>query len=378
MKDLESIYENLVKINSELKNIFLLNCGGNLDLFEIFHLDIHEQLNIFVADTHRPYHPSNIRNAKNIFLFDDSTSTDVTTEVSEAEIDLLASFESTFQDDSDEELYDEEDLKLLEALGSSDEDSMDEEDDNTLTLKQQRQSSQPTNGTHTQRRNKNINNDKREAKRSSKKQKTTETFDEEQVFTYTQNESQQQPLQSQSNSLELEQSEISFKQKQKQNNNNKYSDSEDEDNEMKRRVRDTYIEDDDDEDDEEKSFIESDEEDLPTIKRQKRKREMIETVLSKARTRKRIAKVGLVAASEESSHGFTSAGLLYAMALNLGISKPDHLWYGILGLTDQFVHQKIGRERYEGDLVYFAEQVKTIFPNSSTSSQNQQQWSSSG
>lgn len=49
-----------------LRSIFLINCGGNMDLFGLFDLHENNNLSIYVVDTHRPYHSSNVKNMKNV------------------------------------------------------------------------------------------------------------------------------------------------------------------------------------------------------------------------------------------------------------------------------------------------------------------------
>eukprot|EP01126_Amoeba_proteus_P040439 TRINITY_DN4313_c0_g1_i12.p1 TRINITY_DN4313_c0_g1~~TRINITY_DN4313_c0_g1_i12.p1 ORF type:complete len:356 (-),score=54.15 TRINITY_DN4313_c0_g1_i12:1061-2128(-) len=66
--------------------------------------------------------------------------------------------------------------------------------------------------------------------------------------------------------------------------------------------------------------------------------------------------------TDESSHratsyGFTVAGIMYVLATNLQLNDNQMLWWGILGLTDQFVHQKIGIDRYQTDYNHFQDEV---------------------
>jgi cell division control protein 45 len=56
-------------------------------------------------------------------------------------------------------------------------------------------------------------------------------------------------------------------------------------------------------------------------------------------------------------HAFTSAGLMYALASKLERETNELLWYAIVGLTDQFIHQRIDRMRYLGDMQHFREEV---------------------
>jgi cell division control protein 45 len=221
MADLDSVYNIMVKDNDDIGCIFMINCGGSVDLYEKFHLDQHEDLFIFVADSHRPYHPSNVKNAQSILILDDITATEVSYDMTEEELRSLAKFETSqgqeYNEDSD---LDDSDSDL-------EEDSMD---------------------------------------------------DQEGDGAYMEGEGRR--------------------------------------------------------------------------KRGRRRKEQ---------------EIGLVAASEESHHGFTASGLIYALALQIGINRKDLLWYSIIGLTDQYIHQRISQGRYKGDLRFFAEKVKNFESASSSS-----------
>lgn len=228
MADLEKVYHSMIKGNEELACIFMINCGGNVDLFEKMRLDLHSDLFIFVADSHRPYHPSNVKNAQNIIILDDISANDVSYDMTDAE---LKSFQNEAKAD-DDDISDEDSIDENDSSSDDEQDlSMDTDDDN-----------------------------ERKPKRRRKKEKARET--------------------------------------------------------------------------------------------------------------------GLVAASDISTHGFTAAGLLYALALQIGMNRKDLLWYAILGLTDQYVHQRIGGARYRGDLRFFVEKVKN-FESSSSSNNNSSSSSSS-
>ncbi|XP_049852239.1 cell division control protein 45 homolog [Schistocerca gregaria] len=114
----------MVKDNEYLKSIVMFNVGGSVDLFEVFHLDQHSNLYIYVVDSHRPYHPSNVRNAQSVFLLDDSTDTGVSCDVNEEEIRELACSsgvstdeEMEVSEDTDEESQKHWYKKLEQKLG---------------------------------------------------------------------------------------------------------------------------------------------------------------------------------------------------------------------------------------------------------------------
>nr|KAJ3417733.1 hypothetical protein HK105_000861 [Polyrhizophydium stewartii] len=59
-------------------------------------------------------------------------------------------------------------------------------------------------------------------------------------------------------------------------------------------------------------------------------------------------------------HGTSAAVLLHKMATQLGRDNSDHLWCAIVGLTDQFIHNRVAIVRYL-DLVHeFKEQVEVV------------------
>lgn len=222
MSDLERVYNTMVKDNEDLACVFMINCGGNVDLYDVMHLDEHDELFIFVADSHRPYHPSNVKNAQNILVLDDISSTEIMYEMTEEEVRSMAIYEADEQDTYSDESEESEEDSEAEEVGE-DIDGLGEEEEERETRK-------------------------------------------------------------------------------------------------KRRRREKRVE------------------------------------------------FGLVAASEQSTHGFTAAGLLYALALQVGINRKDLLWYSILGLTDQYVHQRIGGSRYRGDLRFFLEKVRNFESSSAAAS----------
>jgi cell division control protein 45 len=56
-------------------------------------------------------------------------------------------------------------------------------------------------------------------------------------------------------------------------------------------------------------------------------------------------------------YGSTVAGLTYALASQLNKANNELLWYALVGLSDQFLHQKIDEERYMSDVVHFKTEV---------------------
>lgn len=230
MADLDHVYNTMVKDNDDLNCIFMINCGGSVDLYDKLHLDEHDDLWIFIADSHRPYHPSNVKNAQHILILDDISAEDVTYELTEAEMQsmaiIAASEEDEYSDDSDLDGSDSEAEEVGEGVND----------------------------------------------------------------------------------------------------------------------------------------IEEDEEEGENKRRRRRKEKTVD--------------VGEVAASERSTHGFTAAGLLYALALQIGVNRKDFLWYSILGLTDQYVHQRIGGARYKGDYRFFLEKVRNFEASSSATASSSDDYNS--
>lgn len=53
---------------AQLRSLVLLNCGGSIDLFDLFSLDVHQHLTVYVADSHRPYYQANIDNKQQVIF----------------------------------------------------------------------------------------------------------------------------------------------------------------------------------------------------------------------------------------------------------------------------------------------------------------------
>ncbi|KAJ3036486.1 hypothetical protein HDV00_002695 [Rhizophlyctis rosea] len=93
--DLSEANESIIQDNDQLRSIFLINCGGLVDITE--YLSINEQMTIYVADSHRPANLHNLLAHDNVMVLDDGESSgDVFKEIKEA-------FEELEFEDSDEE-----------------------------------------------------------------------------------------------------------------------------------------------------------------------------------------------------------------------------------------------------------------------------------
>lgn len=117
-------------------------------------------------------------------------------------------------------------------------------------------------------------------------------------------------------------------------------DSDDRDDEMDEDSVDEEEEEDEDDDmDDDGDGMEYDEDDLGDRTR---------------RRRRGFAKMGA------STHAFASAGLLYALSTKINKDTNEYLWNGILGITDQLIHQRIDRRRYLLNLSHFRNEVARL------------------
>jgi len=85
----------------------MFNCGGSIDLFDEFQLHECSHLQLYVCDSHRPFHPSNIANQQQIYLLDDKERTSdinpaVNMETQDADVDIV------MDDNSDLDISDED------------------------------------------------------------------------------------------------------------------------------------------------------------------------------------------------------------------------------------------------------------------------------
>ncbi|XJO78859.1 hypothetical protein BDV3_003236 [Batrachochytrium dendrobatidis] len=56
-------------------------------------------------------------------------------------------------------------------------------------------------------------------------------------------------------------------------------------------------------------------------------------------------------------HGMAASGLMFALASQLGRSNSDYLWYGIVGLTDQYIQNKVSLVKYIDLVKSYQEEV---------------------
>lgn len=68
-EDITSAYEMHIKPAKALRSVVMLNCGGAVDLFEELRLYEKPELIVYVFDSHRPFHPNNIKNVNQVRHF---------------------------------------------------------------------------------------------------------------------------------------------------------------------------------------------------------------------------------------------------------------------------------------------------------------------
>ncbi|KAH9265750.1 hypothetical protein BASA84_001452 [Batrachochytrium salamandrivorans] len=81
----------------------------------------------------------------------------------------------------------------------------------------------------------------------------------------------------------------------------------------------------------------------------------VSTTLARDRSRKRKSDTMIAALSL----GPTS-GLMYTITSQLGRSNSNHLWYGIIGLTDYYIHNKVSLVKYVELIKSFQEEVNLV------------------
>ncbi|GAM22092.1 hypothetical protein SAMD00019534_052670, partial [Acytostelium subglobosum LB1] len=109
LDDLIDVNNTLMLDNEELKTIVMINCGGNIDIESLL-TNLNENQLVYIIDSHRPYHRSNVDNQNHVIIIDDGSF-----------------MEEQIDEEDDDELQDEEDLDDDEEEDLDDED--DEEED---------------------------------------------------------------------------------------------------------------------------------------------------------------------------------------------------------------------------------------------------------
>ncbi|KAN0025707.1 hypothetical protein ACTFIU_010301 [Dictyostelium citrinum] len=125
-EDLENVNSQLLE-NEEIKSIIMINCGGNIDITNVF-TNLNDQQVAYIIDSHRPYSINNINNESSVLIIDDGTY------IEQDELQQLSD-ESEFEDEDEdleieEESEDEaEETELDPENGDNPEN--DDEDENT-------------------------------------------------------------------------------------------------------------------------------------------------------------------------------------------------------------------------------------------------------
>jgi cell division control protein 45 len=90
----------------------------------------------------------------------------------------------------------------------------------------------------------------------------------------------------------------------------------------------------------------------------------------KARAEKREANLRIEKYSSRSYHAGPSAFLMFTLAVELRKDTNEALWWGIIGLTDQFVNSSIGRKEYESILRVLIPEVSRLNPDEARQAAN--------
>eukprot|EP00808_Paulinella_micropora_P021793 g56480.t1 len=103
-EDIARANEELIKGSDQFKSIIMLNCGGIVDLREF--LSLTDEMSVYVIDSHRPYHLSNVRqDNEQIRILEAS---DQEQEEYPSDVEDLEESEKSAGEGSDEEMADEE------------------------------------------------------------------------------------------------------------------------------------------------------------------------------------------------------------------------------------------------------------------------------
>ncbi|KAN0034856.1 hypothetical protein ACTFIV_001389 [Dictyostelium citrinum] len=124
-EDLENVNSQLLE-NEEIKSIIMINCGGNIDITNVF-TNLNDQQVAYIIDSHRPYSINNINNESSVLIIDDGTY------IEQDELQQLSD-DSEFEDE-DEDLEIEEESEEAEEETELDPENEDnpenDEDENT-------------------------------------------------------------------------------------------------------------------------------------------------------------------------------------------------------------------------------------------------------
>lgn len=92
---------HLVEENEDFRTIILLNCGGSIDI-SLYFQGLRETSTVYVFDSHRPYHVSNLEN-KQVWLVGEETEGDENRLMRESIKDSSPAGEENAEDNQSEE-----------------------------------------------------------------------------------------------------------------------------------------------------------------------------------------------------------------------------------------------------------------------------------
>ncbi|KAJ3274460.1 hypothetical protein HK104_004085, partial [Borealophlyctis nickersoniae] len=243
-RDLAQANEDLVADNAQLRSIFMLNCGGLVDLDEW--LDLAETVTVYVADSHRPLVLHSLYGTDRVVVLDDGDlDSDRMREIKDA-FEVLE-FEQEEEDEGDSEGSEDEGF---------DEEKSDEEEEGVEEDEAGKEEAEgPENG------------DPKDPKSPNKRKRESNGTDA---------------------------SALRFHKKKRKESRRR--------EELKDLLRNYY--------------------------------------------------------NEGTSYGMSTAGLMYTMATQLGRSSADLLWLSIIGLTDQYLQDRVSSHRYNTFVDALKEEVR--------------------
>ncbi|KAK5576630.1 hypothetical protein RB653_007774 [Dictyostelium firmibasis] len=171
-EDLENVNSTLLE-NEEIKSIIMINCGGNIDITNVF-TNLNDQQVAYIIDSHRPYSLNNITNESSVLIIDDGTY------IEQDELQQLSDDSEEEDDGMDDDDDDDEDGENLK-VGNDDEDD-DDGDENEE--KQQEEDNKDENSDNEDnvnekksKKNKKNKKDKKSKRKHRKKKKSNEKLE---------------------------------------------------------------------------------------------------------------------------------------------------------------------------------------------------------
>ncbi|EGG16230.1 cell division cycle protein 45 [Cavenderia fasciculata] len=278
--DLEKVNESLLAGNEELRTIVMINCGGNIDIGEVFTNLIDGQL-VYIIDSHRPYHPNNVDDQTFAIIVDDGNFVDqVATEVQD--ISMNKDDEDEEEEESEQDEEEEEDEEDEEKNGFVDDEAEEDDDEEEEEEEEEEESDEDDDAMVMDE----------DAEEEMKKKK----------------EAKEKRLEEKKKRLEKREEKERKKKKKKQDAKKK-------------------------------------------LKKQK--------------------KNPTLSMSNQSSYGKSVSSLMYDLSCVLMKDNLDGLlWYAIVGMTDQLVHERVSTKVYQQEYDHLRSLVLNTYPADDLASQN--------